>query len=171
MSHKRLVIVALLLVVTGSARAAQVMKKVWFPDGVITWRTSKFNSGLRPGVGDAMTYFEQRTPLRITEDQAKGALEIRLADGIFKGWYGGETKGYRNAEKNQPLIRLSSKYATSATWVRNTLTHEFGHALGFTHEFQRPDRRESGIRIETVQDPFNFDIVHDDAIMLTPYDF
>ncbi len=154
--------------------AAQVMKKVWFPDGVITWRTTNFSDGLFPGVPQAMDYLEQRTPLRISQSQENGALEVHLSHGAFNGWYGGETKGYRNAAKNNPQIRISFKNASSAADVRNTLLHEMGHALGFTHEFQRSDREQNEITVcfGCLLDPFNFDIVNSkQATILTPYDF
>jgi hypothetical protein len=167
----RNVVLVLAMMAAVPLGAAQVMKEVWFPDGVITWRTTEFSGGLRPGVLDAMQYLEERTPLRLSETE-NGELEIRLQKGLFDGMYGGMTKGYRNAKKDKPLIRLSSEL-TSASSVRNTLLHEMGHALGFTHEFQRDDRGEF-VRIcdGCALDPFNFDKVGPkQATILTPYDF
>jgi hypothetical protein len=167
----RNVVLVLAMIAAVPLGAAQVMKEVWFPDGVITWRTTDFSGGLRPGVLDAMQYLEERTPLRLSET-ANGRLEIRLQKGLFDGMYGGMTKGYRNAKKDEPLIRLSSEL-TSATSVRNTLLHELGHALGFTHEFQRDDRSDFVTVCAACDlDPFNFDKVSGkQASILTPYDF
>ena len=152
--------------------AAQVMKDVWFPDGTITWRTTNFDGGRRPGAPQAMTYLEQRTPLKLTESPQNGELEIHISQGVFNGMYGGQTKGYRNAGKNNPQIRLSNKHTSSATDARNVLLHEMGHALGFTHEFQRADREEHIVFNcgWCDLDPYNFDIVRKDAWILTPYD-
>jgi hypothetical protein len=173
-----LLVVMLMLFNAVTVRSAQVIREVWFPDGIITWHATKFSANLIIGVRDAMDYLEQRTPIELTE-RDNGELEIRFSNGPFKGWYGGMTKGYRNLVDGFPLnksgkrVRISSMHNNTANNVRNNLLHEMGHVLGFTHEFQRKDRKENGVSICAAcsLDKFNFKKMDEKKVhILTPYD-
>ncbi|HJQ35512.1 MAG TPA: hypothetical protein VKB93_00090 [Thermoanaerobaculia bacterium] len=177
---------AFLLCVLASrmAWACQAMDEVWFPKGVIKWGASQTTADILDGIHDTMAYYESRTPLQLTEIQnihqggmsssdQLGALEVRYSEGIFNFGYGGETEGYRNPNEGKKIIRISFENVKTRSGARSTLAHEMGHALGFTHEFQRIDRSDNGVSVDfdLGRDPFNGGRPNKkDVRLLSPYD-
>ena len=146
------------------------LSTVWFPDGNIVFFTTGMTAANNTMISTAMNMLNRHTPLNITAGTAStGNFEIR---GTTSNFYCGQAYGYW-MENHNPVIRLSNG------GCRNTVTllHEMGHALGFPHEFQRPDR-DDFVDVCFNVDPFNYSIVgtapiyHNESFsMLSPFDF
>ena len=146
------------------------LSTVWFPDGNIVFFTTGMTAADNTMISSAMNMLNRHTPLNITAGTAStGNFEIR---GTTSNLYCGQAYGYW-MENHNPVIRLSNG------GCRNTVTllHEMGHALGFPHEFQRPDR-DDFVDVCFDVDPFNYSIVgtapiyHNESFsMLSPFDF
>jgi hypothetical protein len=146
---------------------------VWFPDGNIDWWDEDLSSTSLSNVRSAMDYLETHTPLNITEIAADTSEKTLKVLGTDSTLYGGMTYDYWNQSDDQPVIRLSEDGGAASI---NTMLHEMGHALGFPHEFQRPDR-DDFVDVCFNVDPFNYGKLGSNVIWLqdhstlSPYDF
>lgn len=113
------------------------LTSVWFPDGEIDWFHSNLSTNARNNVRAAMDFLNTHTPLEMTEGTSSTSSRMLEFRGNSSSLYGGYAAGYWNEDKNDPIIRLSNNSGTPSS---GTVLHETGHALGFPHEFQRPDR-------------------------------
>jgi hypothetical protein len=166
------------------AASAQAMDEVWFPIGNVRWGHTQTTPEIRRGICDTMHYLSTRTPIRLTEvpslskkgglspTDELGTLEIRHSEGTFNYGYGGQTKHYRKPKQGKKLVKLSFQHVKTRTRARETLAHEMGHVLGFTHEFQRWDRGEH-VKIGAIagRDPYNYGRPDKKNVrVLSPYD-
>ncbi len=105
----------------------------WYPDGDISWRTSGLSLSQRTTIRNVMDAYEERTPLRLSAGGTNADLTFKRS--IWEGRGGAWTYGYWDT--NEPYKEIA--YFSDASVNSSTTAHEFGHALGFPHEFQRPD--------------------------------
>ncbi len=179
-------ITILILLRSTCVHAGQVMDEVWYPSGTISWVATQFTPAIKDGVDEAIDYFQDRTPLELTEvasvnqgglakPHQLGVLEIRYSEGIFNYSWWGQTKHYRKPNKGNKTVKLSFENIKNKNNSRDTLAHEMGHVLGFTHEFQRWDREENGVSVGSVLSHpdwfYNFEKPDKkDIRVLSPYD-
>ena len=111
---------------------------VWFPSGEIYWFPTDLRTGTHDNVRHAVGFLNSHTPLRIHERSSETMSDMLEIKGNNSPHYGGYVANYWNENDSNKVMRLSQKDNDDAT--RGTILHEFGHVLGFPHEFQRPDR-------------------------------
>jgi hypothetical protein len=163
----------------GDALAGSPYRAVWYPDGVVRWwNTSAENaqdSGEARGqnIIDAMDYMSEHSPLDIAMAGSEGAANLRFTGSGILADGAGMTDGYWNetlADSNKNIA-----FGTGGTVSTGTVLHEFGHALGFPHEFQRSDR-DSFVDVCFNVDPWNYSkqgsaYWPDPYYILSPYDY
>lgn len=184
-SRAKIAAALLALGVTDFASAAQGMDEVWFPGRTIAWGHTQTTADILHGICDAVSVFTTRTPVEMPEqpnisrsgglDQPSelGLLEIRYSEGIFNYGYGGQTKHYRRPDVGKKVLKLSFENVKTRAAARLTTAHELGHVLGFTHEFQRWDRKDNGVSVGGFagRDPYNFGRPDRKNLrVLSPYD-
>lgn len=144
-------------------------RDVWFPDGDVPYFSdSAFSNAERDAIDDAMDFLEEHTPIDVTRFTSAGTsrrLRFRAVNGGC-----GMAYGYWNENRSDPTIRLGSSCRNEGT-----VHHEMFHALGFAHEFQRPDRDDHAAVCFNL-DPFNYGKLGsaywpDRHAMLSPFDF
>ena len=167
------------LVLPVCARAGFGFQAVWYPDGVIRWyaettpgplpylRWSQVESVIIP----TMEYMSERLPLDIEQVETTGESNLMFKKSIYDGtgpccaW----TYGYWNPGGWPKDIAFFDDRGIN----RQTTGHEFGHALGMPHEFQRADA-QALLTIDCEPDPFNYGVIpgllFGDVRMLSPFD-
>ena len=166
-----------------AALAGAMVNKVWFPDGQINW--AWVEAPVPPDTNQhlAFGYIGDHTPLRINQtdppqnsSERKSILQLR--------WSGGDwnvARGYWKQDGGDGTYNYSLAFSKPEDWTDTgaidygfwvdgvqvsppptpepsveTILHEFGHALGFAHEFQR-DERDRYVTVSGVTDVWNFD--------------
>ncbi len=144
-------------------------REVWFPSGDIPYfKDSAFTVAQDSAIDGAMNYLEAHTPIDVTAfPNSGGARRLRFRAASS---YCGVTYGYWEQNRSSPTIALGPSCRNQPT-----VLHEMFHAMGFAHEFQRPDR-DDHVSICTNVDPFNYAKLGslywpDDHAMLSPFDF
>lgn len=149
-----------MLAVPSDAHAGAPYTAVWYPDGQINW----FNKGVEnaqdpneprsQNIRDAFAYLSSHSPLTINEVATKDAANLIFKSDIFLGSGTGMTNGYWDENQNDSNKNIA--FSPKGTITVSTVLHEFGHALGFPHEFQRPAR---DLFVNICPDAFNNNIV------------
>lgn len=147
-------------------------RQVWFPDGEILWATKDLSTDSLAAVDKALNFLETHTPLELTKVSLSSSSRKLEFWGTNSTFYGGMTYDYWSENDVKPVIRLSEHDGAAST---GTVLHEMGHALGFPHEFQRPDRDEF-VAICSNVDVFNYAKSGSvwwpgDHAVLSPFDF
>jgi Astacin (Peptidase family M12A) len=151
---------------------------VWYPNGNIHYyiQDDAEDRNYDGTIKDVMDYMIDHTPLDI--DQVFDEDDANLHFAVYWGLTdlaadGGMTNGYwdENHADDNKKIRFDPDNAPG----RSTVTHEFGHALGRPHEFQREDR-DDYVDVCFNLDPYNYSEVGssyfpDPAVNLSPYDY
>ena len=125
----------------------------------------------RDEITDAMTFMSDHTPLEVTgaeREQRRPALRSQL--GLAE-----RRRVHVRVLGREPCDRNQKIRSTRTPAEPGTVAHEFGHALGFPHEFQRDDR-DSYVDVCFNTDPFNYSKMGsafwpDPHENLSPYDF
>lgn len=142
---------------------------VWFADGNVPYYSdAAFSTGETASIDAGMDFLEDHTPINVTKFSSAGSsrrLRFRAASGGC-----GVTYGYWNENRSNPTIRLGPPCRG-----QRTVLHEMFHALGFAHEFQRPDRDEHA-SICLINEPFNYGKLGSafwpgEHAVLSPFDF
>ncbi len=145
--------------------------EVWFPDGDIPFSVDgNFSAGDAADVRDVMAYFEDHMPLETSEVATTSAMRHLFFNEVNSAPYCGLAFEYWVQNKNNPQLDIKDSCNTEVTAF-----HEMFHALGFPHEFQRPDR-DDFVDVCFNVDPFNYAKTGsiywpDDHAMLSPFDF
>jgi FG-GAP repeat protein/astacin (peptidase family M12A) len=164
---------ASLLVPSYSAHAGAAFKAVWFPNGNVTYKIASDAQGADDAIHDTMRYLSDHTPLAIDETSSDSSANLHFEATWVAPNGGGYTYAYwdeNRADDNQK-IRFDPDHLPG----RTTIAHEFGHTLGFPHEFQR-DTRDGQVDVCFNTDPFNYAKMGsafwpDPYQNLSPYDF
>lgn len=134
--------IASLLAVT-ALRASASLQDVWYPNGTIKYfiQDDASTRDYSDVIQETMEYMTSHTPLDISEAASVDSANLTFA--VYWGASdafcdGGLTDGYwdSNHDDSNKKIRFDPTWAPD----RTTVAHEFGHALGRPHEFQRDDR-------------------------------
>jgi hypothetical protein len=146
-----LIVAATLL--PGQVHAGGTFRAVWYPDGEITFHIADDAEGARTAITDAMTFMVDHTPLEVTETQSESGANLHFEATWLSPNGGGYTNGYwdENHSDSNKKIRFDPDHLPG----RDTVAHEFGHALGFPHEFQRPNR-DAHVDVCFNTDPYNY---------------
>lgn len=146
-------------------------RDVWFPSGDVPYfLDASFTTTEEDAIDGAMDFLEEHTPINVTRFSDPGGLRaIRFKD-VSTIFFCGKTEGYWNQNKSNPTIALDQGCAN-----QTTTHHEMFHALGFAHEFQRPDR-DDHTSICFNSDWFNYGKLGsvfwpDDHDVFSPFDF
>lgn len=147
---------ALLTFAAGAgASAGTAFQQTWYPDGIINWFVDDVtNAGTgNVNITTAMDFLSSRTPVRQTQVFSRNAANLRFSRGAVLPGNSGMTAFYWQQGRNdqRKVIELGD---TGTVGVR-TVLHEVGHALGFAHEFQRPERTNF-VTMCVYADGFNF---------------
>ncbi len=158
-----------------AAHAGTAYQEVWYPDGQISWFNKDVaNAGTNGAtLRSAMTFLEARTPLNISEVTSAASANLTFSKGSALAAGSGMTYGYwlqNRADANKVI-----EFGTGGTISKGTVLHEMMHALGFAHEFQRPEREDFVDMCFNV-DGFNYGTIGNVLIPgahwnLSPYDF
>ncbi|HEX8823028.1 MAG TPA: M12 family metallopeptidase [Archangium sp.] len=161
------------LVTPLAVHASASFSGVWFPYGNVNFFIANDAVGARTTILDTMNYLSAHTPLDIAEVATEGASNLQFEATWASPNGGGYTYGYWDEVRDDQhqKIRFDPNYLPG----RSTLVHEFGHALGRPHEFQRDDRDEH-VSVCDNLDPFNYAKLGsvywpDPYYNLSPYDF
>lgn len=167
------------ILAAGQARAGSPYSAVWFPTGEVHWFNKSAESTQDPGeprsanIEEAMDYLVDHTPLSITEAATEGSANLLFTANVLLPPGAGMCDGYWNESTADAHKNID--FGPGATIPTSTILHEFGHALGFPHEFQRPDR-DSFVDVCVNLDPWNYGkqgsaYWPDPFVTLSPYDF
>lgn len=145
--------------------------EVWFPDGDIPFSLdAAFSATDADEVREVMDFFEDHTPLETTEVSTTTGLRHLHFNDVNSAPYCGLAFEYWVQNKSNPQLDIRNSCNTEGTAF-----HEMFHALGFPHEFQRPDR-DDFVNVCFNLDPFNYAKTGsafwpDEHAMLSPFDF
>jgi hypothetical protein len=156
-----------------AAYSAASFKAVWFPNGNIDYYIADDAEGARDVITDTMVYMAEHTPLEIVEVSRSSDANLRFEATWVSPNGGGYTYGYWDEvrDDSNQKIRFDPNHLPG----RTTIAHEFGHALGRPHEFQRDDR-DNHVSVCFNVDPFNYSPLGsvywpDPYYNLSPYDY
>jgi hypothetical protein len=172
-SRRAVSLLTAVLLVPSWAQAGAAFKAVWFPNGNITFRIASDAHGADDDIRETMTYMSEHTPLEIDETTSQSSANLHFEATTTAPNGGGYTYAYWDENRNDDnqKIRFDPNHLPS----RFVIAHEFGHALGFAHEFQR-DTRDGHVDVCFNVDPFNYAELGsaywpDPYENLSPYDF
>lgn len=173
MINRKLTLAMTTALVAGSVHAGVSYEDIWFPDGEVRYFIEADAVQETDTIEDVMTYMAQYTPLKISAAATASDGNLHFAGDWLAPNGGGYTNYYWDENHNDAnqKIRFDPNFGMS----RTTVAHEFGHALGWPHEFQRDDRDEY-VEVCFNVDPFNFSKAGsafwpDPYNNLSPYDY
>jgi hypothetical protein len=171
--HALNALIGVMILAPASSQAAVSYMDIWFPDGEVNYFVEPTAWAMRTTIQDVMDYLADHSPLDINEMTGTNAANLHFEATWVAPNGGGYTYAYWDENRNDSLQKI--RFDPNNPPSRGTVAHEFGHALGWPHEFQR-DTRDDHVDVCWNIDPFNYkpvDTVYwpDPYYNLSPYDF